>query len=503
MANTTILREFLVSLGFKVDEKGLKNFTSTVEGATKGVARLVTAISGAALTVGVGAAALASKLENLYFVSKRVGASSNNLRALQFAARDFGVSAESAVGTVERLAAFMRNNPAGESYIATLGVKTRDANGNLRDTAELVADIGAELANRPQWMSKQYGDILGIDENFLLAMRDPAFLDRLRQFQEAAKNSGMDKAAQDAHLFMQRMRDLETRIEAVTVKIGNALFNALGPQMEQAASWFDENADSIAASLSGIGETIIGISSIVGPILKTIADGWKNIFDWVKAAGRAIAEVLPESWRGKIGAGTGWLLDKLGIKGAVDKMLGVEGGSGTAAAGTKPDPLAFFQKMGWTREQAAGIVANLRAESQLNPGAVGDNGKAYGIAQWHPDRQAAFAKWAGKDIRGSSLMDQLAFVQHELTQGAEARAGALLRAAKNAQQAGEIVSRYYERPKAADAEAAKRGQAAMALHNDVKIFVNGSDPVATGQAVGREQDRVYNNVIRNMQGASG
>src|SRR5260363_90445 len=47
---------------------------------------------------------------------------------------------------------------------------------------------------------------------------------------------------------------------------------------------------------------------------------------------------------------------------------------------------------GWTHKQAAGIVANLKIESGLNPKAVGDGGKAYGIAQWHPPRQAEFRR---------------------------------------------------------------------------------------------------------------
>jgi len=146
--------------------------------------------------------------------------------------------------------------------------------------------------------------------------------------------------------------------------------------------------------------------------------------------------------------------------------------AGQAAAG---DAVAFFQGKGWTKEQAAGIVANLRQESQMNPGAVGDSGKAYGIAQWHPDRQASFAKWAGKDIRQSNLNEQLAFVDHELRQGTEQAAGRKLASAKTAQEAGSIVSRLYERPANADTEAARRAQGAGSI-------VAANQPGAIGSA---------------------
>ncbi|ALD90315.1 putative bacteriophage protein [Cupriavidus gilardii CR3] len=161
----------MVALGFKVDEKGLKNFNAGVEQATKGVIRLVSTIQGAALSVGAGVSAFASKLERLYFVSQRTGAAATSLKAFEYAARNLGVSSEAAFGTVENLARFLRNNPAGEGYLATIGVQTRDANGQLRDTVDILADVGKELAQKPTWLANQYGQILGIDENLLLANR--------------------------------------------------------------------------------------------------------------------------------------------------------------------------------------------------------------------------------------------------------------------------------------------------------------------------------------------
>jgi hypothetical protein len=129
--------------------------------------------------------------------------------------------------------------------------------------------------------------------------------------------------------------------------------------------------------------------------------------------------------------------------------------------------MAFFQGKGWTKEQAAGISANLGLESNFNPAAVGDSGRAYGAAQWHESRQQQFAKWAGKPIQGSSLDEQLGFVHYELTQGQEQGAGDLLRKAKSAREAGDIVSRKYERPADADGDAAKRAAVAEVIANRV------------------------------------
>lgn len=108
--------------------------------------------------------------------------------------------------------------------------------------------------------------------------------------------------------------------------------------------------------------------------------------------------------------------------------------------------LSFFKARGWSHEQASGIVGNLLVESPgLNPHPKpGDGGKAYGIAQWHPDRQAVFEKVMGKNIRKSSLEDQLRFVDWEL-KNSNKKAGNLLRGATSAEMAAAIVDKEYER----------------------------------------------------------
>jgi len=112
----------------------------------------------------------------------------------------------------------------------------------------------------------------------------------------------------------------------------------------------------------------------------------------------------------------------------------------------------FFEKMGWTKEQAAGISANIQAESSGNHKAEGDkdeNGvyRAYGLAQWHKPRQEAFKEWAGKDIRESSREEQLKFIDHELRNGEYyQKAGRHLERAKTAASSAEIVSDKYEVP---------------------------------------------------------
>jgi hypothetical protein len=119
-------------------------------------------------------------------------------------------------------------------------------------------------------------------------------------------------------------------------------------------------------------------------------------------------------------------------------------------------------QQGWSPEQAAGLVANLQAESgqNLNPAAWNPGEKGYGIAQWRGSRQQDFAKAMRKPLQGSSLQDQLEFVQWELN-NTEANAGQRLKSAKTAEDAAAIVDQYYERSSGAHRQ--KRMALAAAL----------------------------------------
>jgi hypothetical protein len=116
--------------------------------------------------------------------------------------------------------------------------------------------------------------------------------------------------------------------------------------------------------------------------------------------------------------------------------------------------MSFFQKQGWSKEQAAGIVGNLLAESSLNTGARNagdgsDGSDSIGVAQWNSDRANSlkqFARESGKDWRDFDT--QLAFIHEELN-SSERGAGDALRNAKDVQQATEAMI-MYERPAGSD-----------------------------------------------------
>lgn len=103
------------------------------------------------------------------------------------------------------------------------------------------------------------------------------------------------------------------------------------------------------------------------------------------------------------------------------------------------------KELGLTVYQAAGVVGNLHVESNYNDevfniNAVGDNGRAIGIGQWHPDRR--------KGVDLSTFEKQVDHLIWELqNEDTWNKYGGLnrLKQAKTAKEAAQIIDRYFER----------------------------------------------------------
>jgi len=156
-------------------------------------------------------------------------------------------------------------------------------------------------------------------------------------------------------------------------------------------------------------------------------------------------------------------------------------GKGRPGNASSDEAIKFFVDKGWSKEQAAGIVANLMIESNLSANALGDKGEAYGIAQWHPDRQADFKKQYGKDIRESTVQEQLEFVNWELN-NTEKKAGNAIRKTEDALTAAATVDQSYERSKGKHRQLRINTAASLAEKNPTAASLAEKNPTAPASA---------------------
>lgn len=115
---------------------------------------------------------------------------------------------------------------------------------------------------------------------------------------------------------------------------------------------------------------------------------------------------------------------------------------------------------------AAGIVGNLDVESGFSDDVIsfqrrGDQGTAYGIAQWRLDRKDNLLKFAGD--RASTLDGQIDFLVHELKNSPEYGYSQLLKS-KSVEEAATIFQDKYERPNPKYAHTNSRIKSALGVY---------------------------------------
>lgn len=504
---------------FRKTGQEAQTVASDMESKGKQAAQFFTKIRNEALTffavftAGVG---LKNFITDTINSSAALGRMAPNLRMSTQELAAYQRASERAGGTAEGMTAQLRESAAEiAKYKAGLNSESiawffrlggdanelRDGNSFLLARAKLVKEAFDVDPTRAALIAGQ----LGIsDDQFNLIKQGPAAILALVDAQR--KNAVVTaKDAAEAENLRVKMLDLRDTLVAT----GTRVLLTLAPVLERLlehfqslATWVADHRDEIAQWLEDTVKWVIEFSKSLDEGVESIG-GWKTVIVGLLAlnllpaitsfvalaaailgVGKALGVAGTATSAAAAGGGLFALLKRLGVGAALllhtDSLGEGEqeelarrralGDAGPVMTGTRP-PMGNLQDTimdslmakGWTRAQAAGLAANFKKESEFNHQAVGDGGNAYGIAQWHPDRQKEFAKRFGKDIRQSTLEEQLEFADYELREGNERGAGDRLRQATNAANAGAIVSKYYERPADVAGNMSSRAQLAAAM----------------------------------------
>lgn len=412
----------------------------------------------------------------LSFDAARIGSGVSQLHALEGSARLSGSSAEAAASGIRNLQDVMTDTVGGRNmealaYFRQLGVAFDDGRGHaLRATAILpkLADAIAKIKD-PSLQARVATQFFGgAAESLLPWLRRGSV--GMAEYAEMAHYYGVqtEESAASASVF----RLAQTRLALAFEGLGNSISEKVSPPLSELMTWM--------AGLIGKNRTMV--ADKFGYWAKQFAD-WIKSINWDKT-GKYFSDLFDrfERWTDA--------MSKFTVPAWMKKMLGLGDSAGYSSVEVTPDgkiamprpdgvasdapPLTpsqhtdrgklmmgMFEDQGWSHSDAAAIIAGLDRESGLRTGAVGDNGLAYGAAQWHPDRQAQFDAWSkaggtddGRDIRHSSMADQTNFINWDLTKGKYKSVGDHMRAAKTIEDKMAIFDKEYESP--ADAEGAIR-----------------------------------------------
>lgn len=504
-----VLESFLIALGMKVDEKSFQKADAAFGSLTKSALQLG-AVFASKLAIDKVVGDFKSAGTELNNFNKLTGMSTQNVQMLGQALKAQGGNASDAFAAMKKIQDLMASRITGDTgwfgNVAKLGLDPNVIIG-AQSTAEALAGIAGEFEHMSSLNQRLAGQALGLDDSTVrLLMRGRDEVEK--QLDSRGKLALMtQKQIEDA----ARLTHATSELDQVFTDIGNTIAGELTPAFAEMAedfvAFYRENKDLIDSGLKeffgGLADNIELVSAALilmggAGALKGLAALRAVVGLGAAGAGGAAAAGAGASMLAVAGGSAAALLYSSSLNSGEDTELlnnRLKKGGGEAIGAV----VDYFTSKGWTKEQAEGIAANLEAESGFKANASGDGGQAYGLAQWHPDRQAEFAKQYGKDIRNSTGAEQLEFINHELTRGNEKSAGSKLRTATSSYDAASIVSREYERPADAAGESARRGATAAGYTDNRVYHINGADTEKVKQVLNEQMGQMTEQTMQDFK----
>jgi hypothetical protein len=257
MANENVLRSYLISLGYAIDEDGYRKFKANLQDTSKKMQELGLAAIAAATELTASVIKISSNLERLYFASQRTGATAKNIQALEFGAKQIGVSAEEATGALESMAAALRTSPGLVGYLKALNINPN------QDGVQLLLDLVDRLRHMPRgtyYQQAAIASMFGIDEKTLFMLEKN--FDELKKQMEINKkvNPIDDTKIKKFHEFMERVRELTNRLEILANIVAARFVPILDATLPYLTAFIDKLI-ALDAATGGWSSILVGLAA--------------------------------------------------------------------------------------------------------------------------------------------------------------------------------------------------------------------------------------------------
>jgi hypothetical protein len=434
-----VLKEFLVAVGFKIDETGMRKQQEALKSTERAVfsitkaeadadaarqrqvdrqgrhmerqkstyADLATAanlyaraIVSVAETVTGAVAKMLGGYDQFHFIAQRTGAAVGQIKGLGYAFDQVGSSAEQALSAIESFAKARRSNPGVNDLIRSMNVSTRG------DSVDVLSNsIDAIAANHPRYTGAQIASQLGISEEqyetFSRYRKEiKAFREEYAKIQSDLKVNSDETSRASANISKSW-----NSVIAVLGVLTEKLYTQLAPVLERIVngfkSWLAANPEKVEAILQGIaraaeavGQAIIKFGDWISDEdnQKKVLDFWTNVYGRIEKITSIIGTLLGlltklmSVFDNKFVKGYGEILFGGGLAGQLfgGSAQAAEGGAGAGAAGGANDNVSekpgLFRR-GWNAvKRGLGIGDNSPPAGSSKPlGAIGRNANAQTI----------------------------------------------------------------------------------------------------------------------------
>ena len=225
--------------------KGFSEKTAELAQKTRGMSMAAT---GALTAIGGIAYKAVQSADDLNTMAKQTGFTTDELQKMQYASERIDVSMETITGAAAKMTKQLGSN---EDKFASLGVATRDVNGNFRSTSDIFYDTVKALSQIDNETERDVAamDIFGKSANELAGVIDDGGA-ALKTFGKEAEDAGLIMS-QETLDGLNQVNDEIDRLKAQgaasLAKAGAAALQALQPVLEKVMNAIAKVLDYIAS----------------------------------------------------------------------------------------------------------------------------------------------------------------------------------------------------------------------------------------------------------------
>lgn len=222
--NQDVLREYLISLGFKTNSAATAKFGGELTALDKRATNLGKSLVGVTVAAATMTTEFAFRMEKLFYSSKLAETAAGNLQALDFGGKQIGI--QNMTKNVESLARSLRANPGLQGLLNSLGVKVEG-----RDKSDVLTDLVEATKRMPFYIAEKYAAMFGISPDDLLLMQQG--LDKMKEAaalrKQTAQDLGIDteKAVKAGLEYAQQWREILMTVGLVRDAVSIELLPAM------------------------------------------------------------------------------------------------------------------------------------------------------------------------------------------------------------------------------------------------------------------------------------
>lgn len=234
-----IIDELLVGLGFDYNPDDLEQFNKDIDSTINSVKAMAKAVVvGTTALVGFTAATTAAS-DRQGKLANQTGITVEELDALEFAIKRTGGESSALANNLEQLAIrtseAARGIGSGVEAFGILGISATDANGNVKDTNEVLLEAADALQGLGKTQQIELADKLGLKDSILLLQEGSV---GIRELTREAKAFGVT-TSEDAAVSAE-FQDSLTNIFQITKQVSRVLTRSLVPILESVTETFEE-----------------------------------------------------------------------------------------------------------------------------------------------------------------------------------------------------------------------------------------------------------------------